>query len=180
MHGIILLELKKYVDVRVGTVVWPQLLRAAGLDDRMYLPVQEYPDADVVALVGAASQSMGKSPDVILEDFGEFIVPDLVQVYRSLIHSSWKTLDLIEHTEKMIHRVVRMRNPGARPPELIVERTSPTALSITYRSARKMCGIAKGIVRGVAKHYGEAISIEEPSCMHLGAPECIIQIKLQS
>jgi predicted hydrocarbon binding protein len=75
---------------------------------------------------------------------------------------------------------VRLRNPGARPPELQVERTAKDALRISYRSARRMCGIARGIVLGLAGHFGERVRIEEPSCMLRGADRCEIDVALEA
>lgn len=137
-----------------------------------------YPDPEVVALVTAASASTGLAADTILEDFGAFIVPDLMQVYSSFIQRSWKTLDLIENTEKMIHRVVRIKNPGAKPPELVVKRSGPKEVVVTYTSWRKMCSLAKGIVKGIAQHYKETVAIAESSCMNRGDPCCKIAVSL--
>jgi hypothetical protein len=120
-----------------------------------------------------------QDPDAILQDFGAFIVPDLLGMYGSLLAKTWKTLDVIENTEDTIHRIVRIRNPGAKPPELRCERSSAEEVVIHYTSARKMCGLGKGIVLGLAKHYGEAISIGESSCMLKGQQECTILVRLQ-
>ncbi|WP_394846088.1 heme NO-binding domain-containing protein [Pendulispora brunnea] len=178
MHGIIFLELKKYVGAKWGAPAWSTLLADAGLGSRSYLPVHEYPDDEAELLIGTVAKTTGQTFPTLLEDFGEFIVPDLLQVYRSLIHANWRTLDLIENTERMIHRIVRLRNPGARPPQLVTERRNPSQVAIHYRSTRRMCGIAKGMARGVAKHYGERVAIHEPQCMHTGAPECVIELRL--
>lgn len=176
MHGIIFAELKKYVDHKLGGEAWHSLLREAGMEGRLFLPVHEYPDAEAVTLVKAASRITGLPADAILQDFGEFITPDLLKMYGALLDKSWKTLDVIEHTEETIHRVVRSRNPGARPPQLRCERASDYEVVIVYTSARRMCGVAKGIVRGLAKHFGETVALEESSCMHQGARECRISV----
>ena len=172
-------ELKKYVDDRLGGESWNAVLLEAGLGGRLFLPVGEYADADAAAIVAAASRLTRQEPDAILRDFGAFIVPDLVSMYGSLLKTGWKTLDVIECTEETIHRVVRARNPGARPPELRCERPSADEVVIHYASVRKMCGVAKGIALGLARHYGEAISIGEPSCMLKGQEECVIRVRLR-
>lgn len=177
MHGVIFAELKKYVDAKLGGDRWNALLRESGFPGKIYLPSQHYSDEEAVALVTAASRLTGTSAARILEDFGEFIVPDLVAMYRTLIRSDWKTLDLIEHTEETIHRVVRIQQPGARPPELKCVRTSPDEVVVTYASPRKMCGVAKGIARGVAKHFKETVTISETSCMLKGGDHCRISVK---
>ena len=177
MHGIILSELRKYVEARHGAETWPALLRAAGLEGNVYLPIRSYPDAEVVALVSAASAATGAPADVILEDFGSFIAPDLVAMYRSLVRPEWRTLELLENTEETIHRVVRLKDATATPPELRCERAAPDRVVIRYGSPRRMCAVAKGIVRGVAAHYGERVEIEERRCMHRGDEECEIEVR---
>jgi predicted hydrocarbon binding protein len=176
MLGIILRELKKYVEAGHGKPVWQEVLRLAGVEGKVYLPLIEYPDAELVTLVTHAANRSGQPVETVLVEFGQFMVPDLFQTYRSLIQPGWTTLDLIEHTEKVIHSAVRLRDTSARPPELSVVRTSSDSVEITYRSHRKLCAVAKGIARGVAKQYGEQVEVTESSCMHDGAPECLIRV----
>lgn len=177
MHGIIHLELEKFVVAGFGRGAWEKLLDKTQLTSRLYTPVQSYPDEDVVSIVGAAVEMTGKPATELLEGFGEFLVPTYLSVYGALLDSSWKTLDVIEHTEETIHRVVRMRQPGAAPPRLHVERKSPEEVVITYDSPRKLCAVARGISRGIAKHFGERIAISDRSCMLSGAPKCVIVVK---
>jgi len=176
MHGMIFGELKKLVDTKLGGDSWNQLLADAGLGSRIYMPVGEYPDQEMVALVEAVSRKTALDARAVLEMFGEFIAPDLITLYRHLVKPEWRTLELLENTEATIHRVVRRRNPGARPPELKTARNGNEVL-ITYASARRMCGVAIGIVRGVAAYYREVVEIEELNCMSLGASACRILVR---
>ena len=104
--------------------------------------------------------------------------PDLLQFYGSQLDPAWKTLDLIENTEETIHKVIRRRNPGAKPPKLTCERTGPREVIVRYSSSRRMCGLAKGICRGLGAHFAEPVEVSEPACMLAGAPECRISVKL--
>lgn len=178
MHGIIFTELKRYVETKFGGDTWEKLMKNSGIGSKLYMPIQAYPDQEVAALVSTASKMTGASIPVILEDFGKFIVPTLLKMYQVLIEPDWKTLDLIEHTEETIHKVVRSRNPGAEPPKLKCSCPSADEVIITYTSPRKMCGVAKGIAKGIAKHYNEQIRISETECMLKGNSRCQISIKL--
>ncbi len=178
MHGLILAELKKFVDTRLGGDTWKSVLKEAGLGVKVYMPTQVYPDTEVAAIVGAASRLSGLPAVAVLEQFGEFIVPDLVAVYGAYVRPEWKTLDLILNTEETIHRVVRTRDPGALPPELRVSRVSGDEVAIEYSSARKLCAIARGIVKGVAAHYRETVSLSEPQCMWRGDAHCKINVRV--
>lgn len=178
MHGIVHAELQKFVLARHGRSAWQELLKQSGLGSKTYLVSQHYPDSDVLTLVTTASRMTGTPVPQLLEDFGEFIASDLVNMYRPLLDPQWRTLDLLEHTEGTIHSVVRMRNPGASPPELRCRRASAGEVRVSYNSARKMCALARGIIRGLGKHFGETLHIEEGACMHRGAPSCEISVRL--
>ena len=177
MHGIIFNELKKYANTTFGEKTWEALLAEAGLAGSMYLASRSYPDEQVGAIVGAASRVSGTPAEQLLEGFGEFIAPDLLAMFRSLIRAEWRTLDVLENTEETIHKVVRLQYADALPPYLHVARTAPDAVLIVYTSARRLCAIAKGIARGVAAHYGETIVLDEQTCMLKGAKECRIAVR---
>ncbi|HWK89230.1 MAG TPA: heme NO-binding domain-containing protein, partial [Longimicrobium sp.] len=177
VHGIIFSELKKYVDAKLGPGAWSQLAANAGLGVKVYLPIREYPDEELVALVATASGMTGIAAQDILVDFGEFIAPSLLRMYRSLVKPEWRTLDLVENVEQTIHTVVRIKNPGARPPELHTTRVGPREVLLTYTSARKLCSVARGIVNGVSRHYGDRIEVTESVCMLQGADRCELTLR---
>jgi predicted hydrocarbon binding protein len=179
VHGLIFAELRKFVTGAMGDDAWPKLLMAAGLANKIYMPVATYPDEEIFALVTAATTMTGTTGDAILQSFGEFMAPDLLRMYAGRISKDWKTLDIIEHTEETIHSVVRVQNPGAEPPRLQCHRRSATEVVITYTSQRKLCAVAKGIALGVARDLREKVTITESRCMNRGAPACEIVVALE-
>jgi hypothetical protein len=161
MHGTIHVELKKFVEAKHGTDAWKAVLKDAGLSNKIFLANAVYPDQEIVAIVTAASKLTNTPAEHILENFGEFIVPDLMDMFRVLINPKWKTMEMLLNTETTIHTVVRLKNPGAEPPRLQFTQTGPNRLKFNYDSPRQMSAVAKGIMKGVAKHYGETIEIQE-------------------
>lgn len=176
MHGVIFVEMEKYVDTKFGGDTWNTLLASAGLGAKAYSGTKTYPDEEVIALVSTASKMTGIPIPAILEDFGEFIVPDLAKTYKVLIRPRWKTLDLLENTESIMHRMVRAAYRGATPPILKSSRVSPNEVVITYGSQRKMCALAKGIVKGIAALYAEQVTLTETTCMLKGDHTCTLRI----
>jgi Haem-NO-binding len=174
MHGIIFSELRNYTEATYGKGTWDVLLTRAGLGNKVYMPVREYPDAEIVALVVTASTMTGLSTTALLEDFGMFLAPTLMKTFGHLLQPQWKTIDVIEHTERTVHAVARVKNPGAKPPELRTQRRGKDEVMLVYTSPRKMCSLAIGIAKGLARHFGENIAATENSCMHKGAPSCEI------
>lgn len=179
MHGLIFSELKKYVETKFDSKTWQTLLEKAGLKGNMYLAASVYPDSDLLALVTTACQMTGLAPKAVLEDFGEFIAPDLVAQYLFLIKPEWTFLDFLCNTEETIHKVVRFHK-GVTPPRLVVNRISDSAVVISYDSERKMCALLKGIVKGAAAHYKEKADIVESTCMLQGDAACTFTVEVSA
>ena len=174
MHGIIFFAMRRYVERNLGGQAWDTLLAESGLSGKSYLPTETYPDEEVVALVKTAAVVTQSSPIAVLESFGEYLGPELLMLNSSLVDPEWKTLDVIANTEETIHTVIRMKNPGATPPVLRVQRLSDTQVQLVYSSKRQLCAVAKGMARGLARHFGETVEIHEESCMMKGDPFCSI------
>jgi hypothetical protein len=174
MHGLVFSQLRKYVETKQGSVGWSSLLRQTHLEDKVYSPVSEYPDAEMDALVSAAATMSAQPATAVLEDFGVFMAAPLMQTYGHLIPREWKTLDVIGKTEQTIHAIVREQTPGARPPVLHTIRRSVDEVVLIYGSRRKLCSFAIGIARGVASYFNESIEVTQTKCMHKGAPHCEI------
>jgi hypothetical protein len=177
MHGVIFVELKKFVDARMGEGDWVDILASAGLGGRVYLPVREYPDSEAAALVAETRTRTGLDLDALFQQLGEFMAPDLLRMYGSLLGREWKTLEVIENAPATMHRVMRARNTAASPTDLRTERAGPDEVVVLYGAARRMCGLAKGLVRGLARHFAERIRLEESACMAKGAAQCRIRVQ---
>jgi hypothetical protein len=177
VHGLIHLQLEEYAESAFGREAWDRVMADAGLEGKVYVPTARYDDAEALELVLAAARARGVGPQALLEDFGTWLVPGLVATYGYLIAPQWHSLDLIENTEEMVHVALRESDELARPPLLRVTRRGQSELLLIYASERQMCGLAKGIARGVGAHYGETLEITEESCMLSGASTCNLAIK---
>jgi len=176
MHGIIMNQLRLYAEARLGAGGWERLCTVAGVPANSYNLSQNYPDEQTLAIVDALSTACRTERPQLMEDFGQFLVPAVLRVYGSLLRPEWRVLDVLEHTEEVIHTVVRVRNPGATPPMLDTRRVSPEAVQISYTSPRRLCGLARGITRGIARHFQEEIEIRDLECMHQGDARCLILV----
>jgi len=178
MHGLVFSELKKFVDYKLGPTAWNELLASAGLGNKFYMATQEYPDAEVVALVTAASQKTKIPANDLLEAFGEFITPSLLRMFGHLAKPSWRTLEFIENAEEAIHSVVRISNPGAKPPKLHVTRSGANEIVIHYTTACKIRALVKVIAKGVVRHNKESITLLAVKCMNKSGRRCEILLPI--
>jgi hypothetical protein len=179
MHGIVFYELHRFADAQLPVGSWDRVLEAAGLKGSIYTPLQSYPDQQLGRLVVAAAELAAVEPGLLLRQFGGFIAPGLLQMYRQLLQPQWRTLDVIEHTEAVIHAVVRSKNSGALPPVLRVMRVGPGELVLHYVSARRMCSLAMGIAEGLAQHFQERLELQQERCMLRGDAECLLHLTIR-
>jgi len=178
VHGLIFFYLQKFADVAAaGSTSWQGIRSSVTTTASRFLPSGSYPDADAVAILSTIAETTGRPLPVILEEFGRFLGPHLLKVAGTAVDPAWRTLDLIEHTEAIIHTMIRSSKPGAAPPVLEAVRQGPDELHLVYASARRLCPLAIGLMHGIADSYGETLRIEEPSCLLRGDPFCSFVIE---
>ena len=161
MYGIFHVELQNYIETRYGHELWRATLKQTGLQHRFYMTVSTYLDSEAFAIVEAVSELTGASKATLFEDFGVFIAPTLMKTHEPLINPKWGLAEFLLNVEEAIHRVVRLKNMGAKPPRLKFEQIGPNELHFYYDSPRRMEALARGILKGIARHYGETVAIEE-------------------
>ena len=74
MKGIVFNLLETLVTRDHGADAWDDLLDAAGVDGS-YTSLGSYPDAELVALVGAASEALDLAPEQVTRWFGRSSMP---------------------------------------------------------------------------------------------------------
>jgi predicted hydrocarbon binding protein len=180
MQGILFVELSRYLDERFGAGAWQGILAAEELSERDYRPDRAAPDEEFVRLIQRAAAESDEDVETTLEDFGQYLGSELLGgLYGMLIDPSWDLMEFLEHAEGTIHTVVRARDPNANPPRLHAERAGPDDLVIGYDSPRRLCSLAKGIVRAAARHFDETVELDESSCMLRGDDRCEIAVRRQ-
>jgi predicted hydrocarbon binding protein len=178
VYGVIFHFLRNYVIERHGgKQTWQTLLEAQGYRYKMYFPVQDYADEEIVALVQTASQALNVPVPAVLEDFGAYVGPQLLDFYHMYIKDKQpNTFTIIESAGSSIHDVIHKHNPTRKPPRLSAHRPKPNVLMVNYQSERKLCPVVRGIIRGLGEHFGERFDIHETQCMHKGADQCTMQV----
>jgi len=156
MHGSIFTFLKRFVESKYDYSTWVKILESTGIQHSGYQMHEMYPTQELVKIVGAVSELSGATPHELQEQFGAFLVPDLLMIYKKYVNPSWRTFDLLLHTEEYMHGAVRTNDQRTNPPRLSVKKVSPKLLLIDYHSKRQMASVAIGIVKGIANYFNEA------------------------
>jgi hypothetical protein len=175
VKGVVFNMLERIVTREYGEDTWDDLLDASGLDGA-YTSLGSYEDADLGKLVSAASAALGTPPDEIVRWFGRNALPLFAVSHPQLFerHSSSRTFVLT--LNDIIHPDVRKLYPGAHVPEFTFDSSGPKSLVMGYRSSRKMCSFAEGLLEGAADHFGEKVEIDQPHCMKRGDDSCVLEI----
>ncbi len=179
MHGLIVNQFRQFLLKNHGRDAWSRTRAKVGngIPERPSIDAT-YPDGEVVDLLVGAAQYVEVPLQLMLENFGEFLSHALMRIYQPLMRPEWRTLDVIERTEGSVHTVVRRQDPSATPPYLLATRIAPGEVHIEYASARHLCSVAIGIMRGLATHFGESVAIDQPTCMLRGDPKCHLIVRL--
>jgi hypothetical protein len=178
VKGIVFNLLEEVVCRDYGDDAWDKVLDAAGVDGA-YTSLGGYPDADLFALVGAASSALDKPPDQIVRWFGREALPLLASNYPQFFETHASARPFILTLNDIIHPEVRKLYPGADVPVFDFDTTSDEVLLMGYTSARHLCSFAEGLVEGAADHYGEKASIEQSKCLKRGDSKCVLEISFE-
>ncbi len=176
MKGIVFNLLETVVTKEYGANTWDDLLAAAQLDGA-YTSLGNYQDADLLKLVGAASAALKLPPEVIVKWFGKQMLPPLAGHYPQLFTPHRTARAFILTLNNVIHPEVKKLYPGAEPPDFDFDASSPDVLVMDYRSKRKLCALAEGLVEGAAEYFGETVQIHQPECMLRGAACCRLELR---
>jgi len=175
MKGVVFDILRDMVEEQFGLEGWNALLEKAG-SDGLYLSSESYPDAEMNKLVTVACEFTGMSAEEMLRKFGVYMVAQFYDRFPSFFENCTDLLSFLSSVDRIVHVEVLKLYPDANLPTFNYERTHEQSLTMIYRSKRRMCWLAEGLILGAADHYHEKISIKHDICMHSGHDACHIQI----
>lgn len=176
MKGIVFNLLEEVVCRQHGEDVWDTLLEKAGVAGA-YTSLGNYPDAEIIALVEAASELLQIPPSAVLKWFGREAMVDLAARYPTFFMPHQSSRSFVLSVNSIIHPEVRKLYPGSACPHFHFKETEDGALSMTYRSERQLCHLAEGFVEGAAAHFGERVEFRHVLCLHEGDDRCVFEIR---
>jgi hypothetical protein len=174
MKGIVFNLLEHLVSRDFGEDTWDDMLDASEVDG-VYTSLGSYPDEDFARLVNAASGALVMSADDVVVWFGRNALPLFAARYPQLFTPHDSTRSFVLTLNDIIHPEVRKLYPGADVPEFDFD-VREDQIVMGYRSSRRLCSFAEGLLLGAADHFGEHLTIEQPVCMKRGDDRCVLEI----
>lgn len=173
MKGIVFSVLEQVVVAEHGERTWDGLLEAAGVDGA-YTAVGSYPDEELSRLVRAAAAALRVDGDEVLRWFGRSAMPLFADRYPHVFEGHTSARALVLTLNDVIHPEVRKLFPGAYVPEFDFTSSEADRLVLGYRSERRLCAFAEGLLHGAADHFREMVTVEHAQCMKRGDDRCVL------
>ncbi len=174
MKGIVFTLLGKLVEEKWDLATWQELLDETQPASRgAYTSAASYPDQELFDLVGALSRRTGLTADALVRAFGKFTLPQLARLYPDFFTA--KGMDakkFLQSVDGFIHVEVRKLYPDAGLPTFQYEDPAPDRLVMVYRSERKLCRFAEGLIDGTADYFKTAIAHRQVQCVLQGNDYC--------
>ena len=176
MKGIVFNLLESIVTREHGLATWDALLEQTQLDGA-WTSLGTYADEHLYKLVGAASSALSVPAGEVIRWFGTQALALFVERYPQFFKPHTTTRSLLLTLNNIIHPEVRKLYPNADVPEFHFDTSSDEVLLMGYRSHRKLCAFAIGLIEGAAGHYGEHATVEHRSCMLNGDAQCLLAVR---
>ena len=177
MKGIVFTTFNDMVENRIGISCWESLLeKVKPASGGIYTSVEDFPDEELVAMLGHLSTITGKPVDELLISFGQYLFDALATKHPVFVTDQASLFEFLKSIDGVIHKEVEKLYQNPNLPEISCEQPSPDLLLLHYRSPRRLCHLADGLIRGAAKQFNTAVLISHDLCMHDGNDHCTFRI----
>ena len=178
MKGIVFQLLQSAVEDEHGADSWDAVLERSGAAG-VYTSLGSYPDAELFAIVEAASQLTGTPVTTLLRWFGVRAASMFASRYPVFFEKHSETSSFLSSLNDVIHAEVKKLYPGAEVPSFDFASEGPGHLLVVYWSKKQLCALAEGLIEGSATHFGERVSIRHDLCTHRGAEACHLDCRFE-
>jgi predicted hydrocarbon binding protein len=177
MKGVVFDILRDMVETQYGLEGWQAVLDSAG-SDGIYVSTKTYADAELMDLVAAASKITTIPVNILVFSFGEYMVPHFYKRFPYFFSDLPNFIKFLISVDQIIHVEVRKLFPDAGLPTFNYCDESENSLTMNYKSPRKLCFLAEGLISGSAKHFNQKYKMTHNPCMHDGNDHCSLKVEL--
>lgn len=173
MQGLIFNALEEFVLENADLATWNAILNETDLPSGgIYTAGVRYDDSEMMALAEAVCQKLGVDRATGLEVFGKFLFGFLQTRMASVLEGRKDLFETLEKLDDTVHVNVKRLHPNAYLPSFQFEYIDSNAGYLDYRSDRKLCELASGLIQGCAEYFHAPIHLQHVECMHDGAGRC--------
>lgn len=177
MKGIVFTTFNDMVENRIGIACWEALLeKVKPASGGIYTSVEDFPDEELVAMLGELSVITEKPIDELLASFGQYLFHALATKHPVFVTDETDLFVFLQSIDGVIHKEVEKLYHNPHLPAIECQQPSQDLLLLHYRSPRRLCHLADGLIRGAAKQFNTEVLIAHDLCMHDGNDYCEFRI----
>lgn len=165
MYGLLLRSIQTYLRATFGSAVWARALRAAGMPSEGFEPMLPYDQTTLDSVVSACSVELDRSPEVILEDVGTFLVahPDNTAL-RRLLHFGGASFEEFLYSLEELPDRGRLALPGLDLPQVSLSNLGDGTFHLSFSGGfPSLFPVIVGALRAMADDYGALVLIDTES-----------------
>ena len=178
MKGVIFTILQDMIESQMGIAMWDDIVCSSDLkSEGIYTSAESYDDEEVFTIVAKVVEKTGIGAPQLLEQFGQYLFPRLHSMLPKEMFVSDTFFNFLCSIDSVIHVEVKKLDESAELPEISVGEADPhnqndKTIVLHYRSSKKLCHLAIGLLKGAAVAFSENVEISMPKCMHEGHDHC--------
>ncbi len=176
MKGIIFSIFNEMIEEKFGLAMWDRMIEETKpISKGVYTSGQTYNESELFSYVGFLSKITNKAGQELVRSFGSFMATKLPRIYPEF-YTKKTFKEFLKSIDSVIHVEVKKLYPGANLPSFSYEDPAPNKLIMIYKSPRKLCHLAEGLIAGSAQHYQTSYLMKQSQCLHKNDPHCRFEI----
>lgn len=162
MYGMVNEGIKTLVVNNFGQEKWKEVCIKAKIQIDEFTLLEVYPDDITYDLVGAISEVLNLSTDVVLKTYGKYWVQYAPNVgYEQLLAMFGPDYKACLINLNHMHAHMGSFMPSLKPPRFVVKEISQNNLEIDYISDRKgLTSFVHGLFEGLGERYQTKVEIQ--------------------
>ncbi len=173
MKGIVFTTFNDMIEQKIGIEMWEDLLEQVKSESQgIYTAVEDFPDEELLEMVSLLSEKTGTPLPDLIQAFGQYLFHTLAMKHSIFVEAEKDLFDFLKSIEGVIHKEVMKLYPDPKLPTIDWKQENEKELTLLYKSPRKLCHLADGLIRGAAEQYETPITLTHDQCMHDGHEQC--------
>jgi len=137
----------------------------------------QYDPIEIHAILACMERRLGIPEEFLLRSFGEYLLVSMAGLYPVFFEVEDLKHFLLS-VDRHIHVEVEKLYPDSDLPTFEYRDEGGSDLTIFYRSKKKLCALAEGLISGASRHFEEDCSLIHSTCMHRGDPQCTFELSI--
>lgn len=179
MKGAIFIALNDMIEQQHGIQVWKALVQTVNPPSQgIYTATEDYHEREMADLIIATSRQINVPINDVQRTFGAFLFNELNRKHPVFTQMNNTFFRFLMSINEDAHKEINKLYDEPSLSHIECKQKTHDTLQMLYRSPRKMCYLAEGLIQGAANHYQQDIQIAHKTCMHFGADHCLLDITI--